>query len=115
MSHPKVFRNGADKEMCLNKDKIMTKKTNNATNPLNTANKKQKITQSSLLKNDNSQDTTASLEALKAMIFNANTVSQTKIQFIKEALEAGRYEIHNDHIAAKLLEVIPEKEPLEFA
>ena len=93
----------------------MTKKTCIAINHSKATSKKSKGTQSNLLKNLHSNHTTESLDALKAIIFNANTISQTKIQFIKEALETGRYEIRNDQIAAKLLEYVPEEEPLEFA
>jgi len=60
-------------------------------------------------------DTTKQLEELKAHIFNSSESNQTKIQFIKEELAAGRYEIHSDRIAAKLLEHAPVEEALEIA
>ena len=83
----------------------MVNKTSNSLNHLKNSNKH-------LKKID---ETTQSLEALKAVIFNSNSISHTKIQFIKEALEAGRYEIHSDHIATKLMENVATEEALEFA
>lgn len=58
----------------------------------------------SLIDSLNFDDTAKQLEALKAHIFNTSDSNETKIQFIREELAAGRYEIHSERIAAKLLE-----------
>lgn len=60
--------------------------------------------QSSFIDCLNLEETTKQLNTLKALIFSASETSQTKIQIIKEELSAGRYEIHSDRIAEKLLE-----------
>lgn len=54
--------------------------------------------------------------ALKALIFQTPETNHTKLQFIKEELAAGRYEIHSQHIASKLLEhALPTMVELELA
>ncbi len=73
------------------------------------------ITAEHLLDGLNVDKTMPPIEALKALIFNSNEIRNTKIQFIKEALEAGRYEIHSDHIASKLMGYVAVEETLEFA
>ena len=52
----------------------------------------------------NLTDTAKQIEALKAIIFNTPETNQTKIEFIKEELSTGKYQIHSDHIASKLTE-----------
>lgn len=74
----------------------MAKKTKKSVNTVETL--------PNLIENLNFDDTAKQLEALKAHIFNTSESNETKIQFIKEELAAGRYEIHSDRIAAKLLE-----------
>lgn len=44
------------------------------------------------------------LEALKEAIFNCPDINQAKINFIKEEITSGRYEIEPNHIARKLTE-----------
>ncbi len=47
-------------------------------------------------------DTVKQITALKAMIFNAPDINQAKIQFLKEEIAAGRYQIQSTKIASKL-------------
>lgn len=67
------------------------------------------------------EETAQQLENLKTLIFNSTETNATKIEVIKEELSAGRYEIHSDRIAEKLLEFAPaietkiEKEEPEIA
>lgn len=63
----------------------------------------------------NAHNTEKQVAELKAIIFDTPISNDTKIQFIKEELATGRYVIHTEHIADKLLEqhVIPE--PVEYA
>jgi negative regulator of flagellin synthesis FlgM len=61
-------------------------------------------TPANLIDSLNFEDTAKQLETLKAHIFNTSESNQAKIQFIKEELAAGRYEIHSERIAAKILE-----------
>ena len=63
----------------------------------------------------NVHETEKQVAELKAIIFDTPISNDTKIQFIKEELATGRYAIHSEHIADKLLEqhVIPE--PVEYA
>ncbi|AHE67008.1 flagellar biosynthesis anti-sigma factor FlgM [Legionella oakridgensis] len=49
-------------------------------------------------------DTVKQIAALKAMIFNVPDINQAKIQFIKEEIAAGRYQIQSTRIAQKLTE-----------
>ncbi|WP_133129719.1 flagellar biosynthesis anti-sigma factor FlgM [Legionella yabuuchiae] len=44
------------------------------------------------------------MEALKELIFNSPDNNQAKIDFIKEEITAGRYQIEAKSIAMKLLE-----------
>lgn len=88
-------------------DNVMVKKTKKSANPV--------ATPPSLIDSLNFEDTAKQLDALKAHIFNTSESNQTKIQFIKEELAAGRYEIHSDRIAAKLLEHAPVVEEAEIA
>lgn len=55
----------------------------------------------------NFDETSKQMAALKTLIFDSPETSQTKIQFIKEEIEAGRYEIHCNRIATKMLEFSP--------
>ena len=43
------------------------------------------------------------LEELKALIFDADISVQAKLNFLKEELSAGRYVIHSEKIAEKML------------
>lgn len=52
-------------------------------------------------------DTTKQMEALKAMIFNASDLNETRLQFIKDEIETGRYQIQSSKIAEKLTEHTP--------
>ena len=56
-----------------------------------------------------------SIAALKAIIFDMPAANQAKIEFIKEELSAGRYQINTTHIASKLLEYAPVREETEMA
>ena len=67
------------------------------------------------LENLGFEDTAKQMTALKAIIFDTPETNQTKIEFIKEELTAGRYEIHSQTIAAKLLEYAPVVEEAEIA
>ena len=62
----------------------------------------------------NFDETATQMAALKALIFDSPETSQAKIEFIKEELAAGRYEIHSSRIAAKLLEFMPMTEETEI-
>lgn len=66
--------------------------------------KSTQVTPSTLIKKLNFEDSAQQLEALKAHIFNTNESNQARIQFIKEELAAGRYEINSQRIATRLLE-----------
>lgn len=57
-----------------------------------------------LLDNLNFTDSAKQLEALKALIFSAPEDNQKKIEFLKEEISAGRYEINSQRIAAKFIE-----------
>ncbi len=59
-------------------------------------------------------DTAKQLEALKALIFNVTETNETKIQFIKEELSEGRYQIHSNRIAEKLLEYVMQSQQAEL-
>ena len=56
-----------------------------------------------------------SIAALKAIIFDTPEANQAKIEFIKEALSEGPYQINASHIASKLLEYAPVIEEAEMA
>ncbi|MDP3560833.1 MAG: flagellar biosynthesis anti-sigma factor FlgM [Legionellaceae bacterium] len=47
------------------------------------------------------------LTTLIASILHENEPNNVKIQIIKEEIEAGRYQINNQHIANKLMEYVP--------
>ena len=93
----------------------MTNKTTISANNPKRSSQQPKITEARLLASLNFDDTTQQIEALKDLIFNAKDSNHTKIQFIKEALSAGRYEIHNDHIATKLMAGTTVEEAPELA
>ena len=63
----------------------------------------------------NLQNTAKQLEELKALIFSTPETNQTKIEFIKEELSSGRYQIHSDNIAAKLTEYTKSTKQTEAA
>jgi negative regulator of flagellin synthesis FlgM len=59
------------------------------------------------LENIDFSDTAKQMDALKAALFDINKTNERKIQFIKEELANGRYEIHPHHIAEHMLEYTP--------
>jgi flagellar biosynthesis anti-sigma factor FlgM len=64
------------------------------------------------------EDTVKQTAILKAIILNAAETNQTKIEFLKEELMAGRYQINSNRIAAKMVEQVSEevvKAPAETA
>lgn len=44
------------------------------------------------------------LETLKRLIFNSTESKQAHIEFIKEEVATGKYQIYSEKIAAKLME-----------
>jgi len=66
--------------------------------------KKNETMKPSFIDSLNLEETAKQLDDLKAIIFTTTETNQAKIQFIKEELLAGRYEIRSDRIADKLLE-----------
>ena len=83
-------------------DHVMTKKNKTTSN-----------TTSRFIDSLNLEETAQELENIKALIFDTTETNSTKIQIIKEEVLAGRYEIHNDRIADKLLEFAPQVESEE--
>lgn len=71
--------------------------------------------QNSFIDDINFNDTAKQVAELKAMIFDTPETNQTKIEFIKEELSVGRYQIHSDHIVAKLMEYTELIEEIEIA
>ena len=71
--------------------------------------------QNSFIDDINFDDTAKQVAELKAIIFETPETNQTKIQFIKEELSAGRYQIHSEHIVAKLMEYTELTEETEIA
>lgn len=59
----------------------------------------------------NFEDTVKKTAVLKAIILNAAETNETKIEFLKEEIAAGRYQINNERIVEKLLE--QQVEPVE--
>lgn len=55
----------------------------------------------------NVQETSSQMEALKAIILNDAEMQAAKIAFIKEAIAEGRYTIHCEKIAEKMLADTP--------
>ena len=55
------------------------------------------------------------LTALTNMLFHAPLTDETKIQFLKEELSAGRYQVKSQSLADKLIEHIHSLEQLETA
>ena len=53
---------------------------------------------------------TTQIEELKTSILNAVDSNEAKIQFIKQELDAGRYEINAEQIAEKMLEPVKTNE-----
>ena len=45
-----------------------------------------------------------SMKALTDMLFHVPLTDETKIQFLKEELSAGRYQVESQSLAAKLIE-----------
>lgn len=62
----------------------------------------------------NFDDIATQMAALKTAIFNAIDTNDHKIQFIKEELAAGRYEIQNELIAERMLEFVHTITPAEI-
>lgn len=58
-------------------------------------------------------ETTNPLTALTNMLFHIPLANETKIQFLKEELSAGRYEVQSHSLAAKLMEHAYPLEELE--
>jgi len=52
----------------------------------------------------NFDDIAKQMAALKAIIFHTPDTNDAKIQFLKEELAAGRYQIQSSRIAARLME-----------
>lgn len=51
------------------------------------------------------------VQSLKEMIFHTPLTDETKIQFLKEELSAGRYQIQSQSLASKLIEhIIPSQQ-----
>ena len=98
-----------------NEGNIMVNKKSIPTNQLKSSGKQSKITPTHRLELEclNFETTLPQIESLKAIIFNAKEKNHLKIEFIKEALSTGRYEIHNDHIATKLMAFVATEEALE--
>jgi negative regulator of flagellin synthesis FlgM len=59
---------------------------------------------SAFIESLNLQDAVKLVETLKTLLFNAPDVDQTKINFFKNELLTGKYEIDSHHIAHQLLE-----------
>jgi len=74
-----------------------------------------KTTVTSFIDSLHLEDSAKQLEELKALIFKIPETNHTKIEFIKEELHAGRYEINSNTIAAKLTEYAEALEQPELA
>ena len=71
-------------------------------------------TQASFMNSLDFSDIEEQMATLKSALFDIAETNDTKIQFIKEELSAGRYQIYNHHVAEKLLQytdLIVESEP----
>lgn len=65
-----------------------------------------------------SEDVTGKIDpitALTNMLFHVPLTDDTKIQFLKEELSAGRYEIKSHSLAEKLIEHVHPLQQLETA
>jgi anti-sigma28 factor (negative regulator of flagellin synthesis) len=51
-----------------------------------------------------SAEISSSMKALTDMLFHAPLTDETKIQFLKEELSAGRYHVQSHSLAEKLME-----------
>ncbi len=122
--YAKVFTQGADRAMSTIEDDVMNKKNEESAHSCSSQPKSrsQKTKTSAIeppngfIETINFDDTSKQMAELKAMIFNTPETNQTKIQFIKEELSAGRYQIRSHLIAEKLLEhtaLVPQ--PAEIA
>jgi flagellar biosynthesis anti-sigma factor FlgM len=102
--------------MSIIEEDVMTKKTDRATNFTNLQ-PKMAINEplSEFIDNINFDDTAKQMAELKAIIFDTPDTNETKIQFIKEELSAGRYQIHSNRIATKLMEYSDSTEQAEIA
>ena len=99
-------------------DKVMTniiEKSTNSNSPHQHLDDDTSNIQTRLIESLNFDDTAKQMDALKALIFNPPETNQTKIQFIKEELSAGRYQIHSKHIVASLMEYVGLIEEPEIA
>ncbi len=59
--------------------------------------------------------TTDPITALTNMLFHIPLTDDTKIQFLKEELSAGRYQVQSQSLAEKLIEHVHPFEQLETA
>ena len=98
--------------MSIIEEDVMTKTTDRATDSTNL---QPKTAINEFIDNINFDDTAKQMAELKAMIFDTPDTNQTKIQFIKEELSADRYQIHSNHIAAKLMEYAETTDQVEIA
>lgn len=64
-------------------------------------------TPSKFIESLNLMDAVKLLDTLKAILFNASDRDQSKIDFFKNELSTGRYEVHPQQIAYQLLEDLP--------
>lgn len=55
------------------------------------------------------------ITALTNMLFHIPLTDDTKIQFLKEELSAGRYEVKSQSLAEKLIEHVHSSQQLETA
>lgn len=95
--------------MSIIEDDTMIRETKKSTN------NEPKTAATSFVESLHLEDTAKQLEELKALIFKSPETNHTKIEFIKEELHAGRYEINSNTIAAKLTEYAEVLEQPELA
>lgn len=69
----------------------------------NQNNKNPADTFQALLDHLNFEDTAKAIDALKALIFDVPDISHAKIEFFKEEIASGRYEMDCTTIAEKML------------
>lgn len=119
---PKVFSQGADKVTGTIEDDVMVKTIEE---PVNTSDNhshspnQQPVSsasemQTSFIDSLNLDEIAKQTEALRAIIVSTPDTNQTKVQFIKEELSAGRYQIHSNKIAEKLMEYSQSEELAEI-
>ena len=114
---PKVFANSADSIVIITEeDDVMTNKKQESMNTgSQQPNRLDNKIKPACMDTGAFEDIAKQMAALKAIIFNTPETNHIKIQFIKEELSTGRYQIHSHHIAAKLLEFAPSMEEAEIA